>query len=252
MKKLTSAILAGAGLTLAATAMSFAADLPAPAMTYKAMPPAAPAFSWTGFYLGGNVGYGWATDDPGTISFYQPVGVFAGSIPGINSRLNGVIGGGQIGYNQQINNFVVGLEGDFSGTGMKGSVTDNVNTYTASTQINWLATVRGRAGVAFDRTLVYATGGLAIASVKTTLNDTYPGFGIITTASTPTYVGWTIGGGIEMALYSNWTARVEYLYLDLGSKQNTFNEPPPGWPAISSNASVSGNLVRVGLNYKFN
>jgi outer membrane immunogenic protein len=106
--------------------------------------------------------------------------------------------------------------------------------------------------LAFDRTLVYATGGLAIASVKTTLNDVYPS-GLVTTTSTPTYVGWTVGGGVEVALWSNWSAKAEYLYVDLGSKQNNFYEPsPPGWPRISSSTSVTANIVRAGVNYKFN
>ncbi len=245
--------LVAAVSTIALTQIASAADLGRP--VYKAPPPLSPpppVYSWTGFYVGGNIGYGWATTDPGSISFYEPASVFVASIPGISDKLNGAIGGGQIGYNFQFNNFVLGAEGDFSGTGISGSVTDSVHGYTAETKIDWLATVRGRAGVAFDRTLVYATGGVAIASVKTTLNDGYTS-GIITTSSTPTYVGWTVGGGVEMAFWSNWSAKAEYLYVDLGSKQNNFYEPhPPGWPRISSTASATANIVRVGLNYKFN
>jgi outer membrane immunogenic protein len=227
-----------------------AADMPTKAPIVKA--PVAAPYNWTGFYVGANIGYGWGTSDPGPISFYAPATVFVGSIPGISGNLHGVIGGGQIGYNFQFNNFVLGVEGDFSGTGINGSVTDPVNNYTAKTEIQWLATIRGRAGVVFDRTLVYATGGVAIAGVKTTLNDVYP-VGIVTTTSMPTYVGWTIGGGAEMALWSNWSAKAEYLYVDLGSKQNDFYEPsPPGWPRISTNIHVTTSIVRVGLNYKFN
>ncbi|MGO9358332.1 MAG: outer membrane protein [Xanthobacteraceae bacterium] len=253
MKKIAIAMMAGSGLMFAASGACTAADiLPAEAPAYKAPVIVAPAFSWTGLYVGGNVGYGYSNVDPGLISFYQPVNVLAGQITGINAHPGGVIGGGQVGYNHQYDGFVAGLEADFSGTGMKDSVTDPVNNYSATTQFNWLATVRGRAGVAFDRTLLYMTGGLAVASVKTTLNDVYPS-GTITTTSTPTYVGWTLGGGIELAFGSNWSARLEYLYLGLGSKQNTFNEPsPPGWPAITSTAGINGGIVRVGANYKFN
>jgi outer membrane immunogenic protein len=186
---------------------------------------------------------------PGTISFYDPIDTFAGSIPGINYDVNGVIGGGQIGYNQQFGNFVLGLEGDFSGTGIKGSVSDPVAAYSATTRLEWLSTVRGRVGVAFDRVLAYVTGGVAIGSVKTTLNDDYGV--IITTNSTETHVGWTAGGGIEAALTQNWTARAEFLYVDLGSKEHNFYEPAPGWPRISANASMTAGIVRGGFNYKF-
>jgi len=226
---------------------ALAADLGARRPVYKA-PSVALVYNWTGFYIGGNVGYGWADLEPGTISFFDPA--FVASIPGINYELKGVIGGGQVGYNQQFGNIVLGIEGDFSGTGIKGSVTDPVNAYTATSKISWLATVRGRIGMAFDRTLVYATGGLAAARVKTTLDDLYPA-GVVTTTSTANYVGWTIGGGIEFALWQNWTAKAEYLYVDLGSKDYNFYEGAAGWARISGTAPITASIARVGANLRF-
>jgi outer membrane immunogenic protein len=231
--------------TSALTAMSgfaLAADMPLVAPV--------PAFTWTGFYIGGNVGYGWGRADPGTIIFYQPISVPVGSIQGINDDMHGVIGGGQAGYNQQFGNVLLGIEGDFSGTGIKGSVTDPVNNYTATSQIDWLTTVRGRFGFTFDHALLYATGGFAAGHVKATLNDVYSS-GVITTTSGTDRAGWTVGGGIEWALSPNWTAKAEYLYVDLGSKQDNFFEPSPGWPLISGKTSVTTSIVRVGVNYLF-
>jgi outer membrane immunogenic protein len=248
MKK--SPILVATFIALAAGSAK-SADLPVKAPPAYKVPTTSLTYNWTGFYVGGNVGYGWGHNDPGPIDFYSPVGVFAGSIPGISSKTQGVIGGGQAGYNQQFGNMVLGLEGDISGTGIKGSVTDTINGYTATSNIDWLATGRGRAGVVFGRTLVYGTGGVAVASVKIKLDDSYPPV-VVSTTSTQTHVGWTAGAGVEMAIWSNFSLRAEYLYVDLGTKQYNHYEPsPPGWPQISYNNSVKANIVRVGLNYMF-
>jgi outer membrane immunogenic protein len=244
--KLAAALAAIIGLGAAQTAV--AADLPARPV-YKA-PAAMPlAYNWSGFYIGANIGYGWGDSKSGLVDFYDPA--FAGSIPGHSYDMNGVIGGGQIGYNQQFGNTVFGLEADFSGTGMKGSVTDPVFGYTATSSIDWLSTVRGRLGLTFDRSMVYATGGVAIGRVKNKLDDIY-GADVITTTSTTTHVGWTIGAGIETVLSPNWSVRAEYLYVDLGSENNNHYEPnPPGWSQISYDSSVTASIARVGVNYKF-
>jgi outer membrane immunogenic protein len=212
-------------------------------------PAIAPPYSWTGIYVGANVGYGWSKLRPGTISFFDP-GVF-GTIDGIDYSLKGVIGGGQAGFNYQFDNILLGIEGDFSGTGIDGSVTDSVHLYTATSKINWLATARGRAGVVMmERALIYATGGLAVADIKTTLDDVYPA-GIITTTSSATYVGWTVGGGVEFALAPHWTVKAEYLYVDLGSKEYNFYERSGGWQRITGTAAVTASITRVGANFKF-
>jgi outer membrane immunogenic protein len=228
------------------TGPAMAADLPV-----KAPPMRAPlAYSWTGFYVGANIGYGWGDSKTGLVDLYDPA--YVTSIPGHSNNMNGVIGGGQIGYNQQFGNTVFGLEADFSGTGMKGSVTDPLNGYTATSSIDWLSTVRGRLGLSFDRSLVYMTGGVAIGRVKNKLDDLYNGGAtIVSTTSAATHVGWTIGAGIETALSPNWSVRAEYLYVDLGSETHNHYEPPIGWSQISYESSVTASIARVGVNYKF-
>src|SRR5690606_9214241 len=109
----------------------------------------------------------------GTVSFYQPVDVFQGSIAGRDYDMSGVIGGAQLGYNFQAGNFVFGIEADISGTGIKGTVTDPDAGYRVTSRLDWLATVRGRVGMAFDRVFLYGTGGLAVGRVKATLDDFY-------------------------------------------------------------------------------
>jgi outer membrane immunogenic protein len=241
MRSFQSALLAAVAAFGIASVAS-AADMPVKA------PIMAPVYNWSGFYVGGNVGYGWSDTEPGTISFYDPA--FVGSIAGINYSQKGIIGGAQAGYNYQLNNMVLGLEADFSGTGIKGSVTDTTNNYTSTTHIDWLATVRARAGVVVDRALIYVTGGWAIAGVKTTLDDVYPA-GIVTTTSSATHSGWTVGGGVEVALAGNWTVKGEYLYVDLGSKDFNFYEGAAGWQRISGTAALTASIARLGINYRF-
>jgi outer membrane immunogenic protein len=241
-------LVAGAATALIFALQAQAADLPVKAPMYKA--PVAPIFSWSGFYVGGNVGYGWGSVKPDTISFYQPITTLVAQIAGIDHNMDGVIGGGQVGYNYQMGTWVFGLEADISATGMKGSVTDSVNGYNAESKLNWLATGRGRIGFTYNRMLAYATGGVAVGEVKATVNDFYPS-GTVTTTSAATHVGWTVGAGVESALWQNWSVKVEYLYVDLGSKDQNFYEPAGGWPRIQAPASVTANIVRAGINYRF-
>jgi len=207
-------LIAAAALTLAVGGEAFAADLPPPVApppqapaTY--VPMAAPVFSWSGFYLGVNLGYGFGTVSPtGAASF----------------STNGFLAGGTVGANYQMGGFVLGIEGDVD--------YDSLNTTMpggGSFKSSWLSTVRGRAGWAWDRILFYGTGGGAFAPAAV------PG------ASTNMF-GWTAGAGIEAAVTPNWTARIEYLYVD-------FPSPSLGTPAVSF--SYTSNLVRAGVDYKF-
>ena len=125
-----------------------------------------------------------------------------------------------------------------------------MNAYTVTSKIDWLATARGRVGVVMDRTLLYATGGLAVARVKTTLDDLYLA-GVVTTSSGATYVGWTAGVGAEFAVAPQWTVKAEYLYMDFGSKDYNFYEGAAGWQRISGSASLTANIARIGANYRF-
>jgi outer membrane immunogenic protein len=220
MKRLTQ--LACAGLMAVAMASpSFAADLPRPA--YKAPIYVAP-FSWSGFYVGINGGYGW-----GTANWTNPLGTTG------NYKVNGALAGGTIGYNLQTGVWVWGLEGDFDASWIKGSVP--CGGFACETKNSWFATGRGRIGYAWDRFLPYITGGAAFGDIKMTLGPN---------SQTTTKVGWTAGAGIEYAFLGAWSAKLEYLYADLGT--TTCGVAVCG---ISTNVKFKTNLVRAGLNYRF-
>jgi outer membrane immunogenic protein len=224
MRKVTLALAA----LLGTTALAAAADLPsrgyAPAPVY-----AAPMFTWTGFYIGVNAGYG------GDKNTYSINGF--GNIASITS--GGFIGGGQIGYNYQFlgTSIVAGLEADLQATNIEGKVT--ILGLGLGTKLDYLGTVRARLGYAFlPNALFYVTGGLAYGNVKTNVAN------IISFGGTNT--GWTAGAGIEYALTQNWSLKTEYLYVDLGKKTNLL------FPGLSVGVKNTEHIVRAGLNYRFN
>ena len=203
-----------------------AADLPvAPAPYYKA-PVYAPAYNWSGFYLGINGGGGWGR------STWTTTGPFDTS---------GALVGGTIGYNYQMNQVVLGVEGDLDWSNINGSTSTGCTSATGAgcqTSNNWLGTVRGRLGYAADRFMPYITGGAAFGDIKAS----GPGL----TGTDTTNVGWTLGGGIEFAIAGHWTAKAEYLYVDLGSVSCG-----AACGAAVQNVNWHANLGRVGLNYRF-
>jgi outer membrane immunogenic protein len=272
MKKLLS--IATALVALAAIDTAGAADLPA-APTYKA-PVVAPVsyYNWSGFYLGLNAGYGWGDDavalsgDPASLFLS---GVTTGVFPAtIATNPRGFVGGGQIGWNYQAGSFVFGLEADADATDIKSSgvVVGTLGvprTLTGSQRLDWLATFRGRLGVTpTDRMLLYVTGGGAAgranASVSLTTNDAAgaPGSGCVigtceSAALSNTLWGWSAGGGAEYAVGGNWSIRAEYLHYDLGSINLTAADSrfPPGVNVTNASAHFRGEIVRAGVNYKF-
>jgi outer membrane immunogenic protein len=233
------------GLLLAAGAVlcvrsAAAADLPLPPAPAPVAPVAyAPQaiFNWTGFYIGGHLGGGFASS-----SWSDPI---TGASNDTFSSA-GFLGGGQIGVNYQLNSLVVGLDGDFSwtGLGLKGSGTDSIGD-SINTTTNWTSTVTGRIGAAFDRLLVYGKGGLAIAQDQSSLTDLAGN----TSGDTLLRTGWTAGAGLEYALDKNWSAKVEYDYLGFGSQPLTFTTPLVG--TVTSNASLNVQEIKAGLNFRF-
>lgn len=215
---------------LAAAAPAFAGDLP-PYSPPPAPAPFVPAYSWTGLYLGGQIGYGWGTD---TLTVF-PFGF------GTNFSPNGVLGGAHVGYNFQMNQFVAGLEGDVEGTGISRKFSPGGVLY--STQIPVQGSIRGRLGVALDRVLLYATGGAAFAGFDTS----YTGFGY--NASSQSRAGWTVGGGIEYAVTDNWSVRAEYRYADFGHLTD-FTSFVFG-PGSTVTHHETENAIRAGFSYKF-
>jgi outer membrane immunogenic protein len=224
-------ILLVAAATLAIAATAQAADIRPPPPT-KA-PPAfipPPIFTWAGFYLGANVGYGWADGD-GTVS--PPATRFTGDG-------DGVFGGFQIGYNWQTGAFVYGLETDFQLSAGDGTVQGGGPLgLRANVDNEWFGTIRGRLGYAVDRWLFYVTGGGAYVHNKATGT-----FGGVPFRSTETGWTWTVGGGVEWAMWQNWSAKLEYLY---------FAEPDdvPRPPGTSVDGNGDTHTIRVGVNYRF-
>jgi outer membrane immunogenic protein len=220
-----------AGIALAPAAL--AADLgggPARRGSLKdAAPPPMPLYSWSGLYVGGHAGYGW-TDIDWTA---------AGST--VNDDGTGWFGGGQIGYNWQRGSLVFGVEADISGTGIEGSTACPNPAADCSHAINWLASVRGRLGVAANanRTLFYATAGGAWADVDYGATGR-PGF-------SDTQFGWVAGGGIEHMLTPKLSARVEYLYYAFDGA----TAPAGTLAAGAVDLDPSLHTVRFGLNLKF-
>ncbi len=214
--------------TVALANVASAADMPA-RMATKAVPYIA-LYNWTGFYVGGNLGYGWArtSDDAGG-----------------SAKLNGVVGGGQIGYNWQINNLVLGIETDFQGTSERASATGAIGpiAFATTERIRYFGTVRGRVGYAWDRWMVYATGGYAYTNVGVDATATV-GALTGTASSNTTKSGGTVGAGVEWAFAGPWTAKLEYLYVDTGTQAVTLL-------GVTDNVRIKNNIVRAGLNYRF-
>ena len=211
-------------LGLAAAGAARASDLSV-APLYKAPPVvAAPAYNWSGFYVGVNGGGGWGTSN------WDSAGSF---------NVSGGVIGGTAGVNWQMGHAVIGLEGDVDWSNLKGSTTSALCPAGCTTNTDWLATVRGRAGYAFDKLLPFVTGGVAVGDIKAST----PGFA----GATQTNAGWTAGGGVELALTSNWTAKAEYLHVDLGNMNCGFS----CGVVANNNVSVKSDLVRGGVNFRF-
>jgi outer membrane immunogenic protein len=263
-----------AGVALGIVTSAGAADL---APVYKAPVAVAPISLWTGFYIGGNVGYGWdsrssdlavGTTDPAIAPILDAI-LAAGSYPAsLSPSAKGVIGGGQIGYNWQLPpQWLVGLEADIQGSGIKGSDSRTLSpplfdaTSTGVTKsIDWFGTARGRIGfLANPQWLLYATGGLAYGEAKLSFNTVDVTSGCIAGAflcaagsSSGVRVGWTAGGGVEAMLAPNWSAKVEYLYVDLGRRSVDIASSTIPAVIFSPSTEFREHIVRAGINYHFN
>ncbi len=226
MRRHIARVLLGTAALAGACSLASAADI---AVLRAAPPPPiltpVPVLTWTGFYGGVNLGYGWSS----------------GSDPSFTTNMGGVIGGGQLGYNWQTGNFVLGIEGDFQGSDQHRTDTGAIGatTYTVDRRIPWFATLRGRAGVTTGPVLFYFTGGGAWLNYQ--LSSTS---GAMTVSDNATTTAWTLGGGVEWMFAPRWSAKAEYLFLDGRNRSvtllgNTFT------------GHARDNIVRVGVNYHF-
>jgi outer membrane immunogenic protein len=226
---------------------AIAADIPptAPPPVYA---PPVPIFTWTGVYVGGQIGYAWGNQN---INLGDNFGDFVTA----GFSASGVIGGAHVGYNLQLNQFVLGLEGDVDGSSLSNTVSGVIfplgiptfATYNSKADIQ--GSIRGRVGYAWDRVLVYATGGIAFLGVNATLTTGFPFSSYNSTSSAR--VGWTIGGGLEYAVTSKWSIRSEYRYADFG--QSTIFPTDFGLSGLGVfiNRHVTENRVQAGFSYKF-
>jgi outer membrane immunogenic protein len=275
-------LIASIALVAASTGFASAADLPVKAAPMA--PVVAPVWGWTGWYIGANIGGIWS-DSEDTV---RPIGCFVnpailcggpltnnplrtdvGNLNGSSNNI-GVTGGGQFGYNWQMGTFLLGFETDINGSSLNASDTVTrplaaplvgILNHTVNEKLDWFGTVRGRAGFLVAPTwLLYVTGGLAYGDVKsnslinfTAGTDTYVG------SFSDTRVGWTVGGGAEWAFSPNWSAKIEYLFVDLGTVSYADTCVTPAVicggfaqaPAYATDLKIRENIVRFGINYRF-
>jgi outer membrane immunogenic protein len=228
-------------------------------MPVKAPPaPVVAVYNWTGFYIGVNVGYSWGRQ---TNSLFNVADEFRGAN---KDHLNGVIGGGQIGYNWQAGQWVFGLEADFQGSGQKDSGSfflpfaipngDSLTDYTP--KLEWFGTVRARIGYAMGASgnwLPYVTGGWAYGHGAISGTGALVDGSLVLLASpfkgSHDYSGWTVGGGLEWALDRNWRVKLEYLYIDFGHGPTVQDGITNGLHIVGGR--LTDNIVRGGINYRF-
>jgi outer membrane immunogenic protein len=226
--KLKNRLLASVAVVVLGGVAVQAADIPRPLPLPRA-PVYVPFFTWTGFYAGINAGYAF-----GSSSWTDTLlGIGTGSFDA-----NGAMVGGTLGYNWQIGSAVIGVEGDIDWSGVKGTTTVNCP-LGCETKNTWFGTIRGRLGYAFDRFMPYFTAGGAFGDVQANT----PGLA----GSSDTKFGWVVGGGLEYAFLSNWSAKIEYLYADLGTMQC----PAANCGLTPVDVTLKLNIVRAGLNFKF-
>jgi outer membrane immunogenic protein len=264
-------LLIGATLVAFGASSAVAADMPLKAPVYVP----APLYSWSGFYVGGTVGGEWGSFDPSTATVFSPVGYFdATSVPAVNAagqqsiKPSGFNGGFEAGYNWQAGRYVFGVEGDIESFRLTGSASSSslypccaptgfvVNSNAGT---SWLATIRGRIGVAFDNWLFFGTGGAAFTNPNGnfTFNDNFATAAESASVS-GTKSGYVVGGGVEAGLWGRWTVKAEYLYLNFGATGTTSTNltaltPPVAFPAnvFTHSIDLKANLARLGLNYRF-
>ena len=228
--------IAGALVSAAGFAFCSGAAIAADPPLLRAPVASAPAaiYSWTGFYIGGQIGAGVSRS-----SWSDP---FAAN----NAFASGAsfLGGGALGANYQWKALVLGIEGDFDWTRMKGGGTDFLGN-TIGTETQWTSTVAGRVGAAFNRLLVYGKGGAAFARDRSTFTDLAGNSAI----SAFTRTGWIAGVGLEYGITQSWSAKIEYDYLSFGSQPLNFTTATP--TAYASNTTLNAQEIKAGINFRF-
>jgi outer membrane immunogenic protein len=257
---------AAAALAVSAP-FAFAADMYPQAPVLKA-PPVAAIDPWTGFYIGATVGYGWGSGDSSILPNAPEIGIGAGDpvFGPLPSRpdYNGFVGGGQVGYNARFNNWIAGLETDVSYAGLHG--TNNATgalfiggtfSTTLERRLDWFGTLRGRLGfLATNDLLIYGTAGLAYGDAVTKMTATNlsaacPFNWCLSSSTSGVSVGWAAGAGVEYAFAPQWTAKAEYLHVDLGSRSVTAVDSFTVGGAVTTTSTTRVDIARVGVNFHF-
>jgi outer membrane immunogenic protein len=262
MRKTIATLINATILSLACAPMAFSADMPVRNYT-KAPAMADPAYNWGGLYAGLNAGGAWGRVSPNYVS-QTGVATAAGfafvqGLTNQNMNSTGFIGGGQIGYNYQIQSVVLGVEADMNYTGLSKTATTGTFglpvcgaptcSIAQSYNADWLATFRGRFGVTTGNLLFYGTGGLAVARVR--YNDTFTLPTSVNAASSSNVrTGWTLGLGAEWAFNPRWSVKAEYLYVDLGSTGYTMPNNLVPLATVQVDHRLTENIARLGINYK--
>lgn len=257
-----------------------AADMPVKAPVAPIVPA---VHNWTGFYVGLNAGGAWSSGDANyTLPPFLATGAGTGpagdsgsaaaAVASTHVSDSGFTGGGQVGYNWQFNNVVLGLEADFNAMNLDNSATATglttpgfptwSNTVQTSINTDWLLTARPRIGYAWNNVLIYATGGLAVTELKLSQSQVNKFPAGTTTqwvesvSSNVTKAGWTVGGGLEYALSNNWSIKGEYLYANFGHETVSGTTINTGGFALGGQTfthtfNLHVNIARAGINYKF-
>ncbi len=242
--KMRSFVLAAAMLT-AAGSVSYAADMPVKA---RGVSPVPYALNWTGFYVGAHVGAGWGTSEQSNYT------VGGGPVPAGNDQVNvnGFLGGLQGGYNYQMNPWlVVGVEGDITWTDIKGTngcLAPIVGGLNCGGKAKWTGDVAARLGFASGNALFYVKGGIAWVNADYTISRVPAPLSATTNT---TRAGALLGMGVEYAFDRNWTAKLEYNYIDLQNKTISYNTTPIFGAVATADSRTNINLVKFGVNYRF-
>ena len=245
-------VLVAIGGLLVASNLAWAADLPpasypAPA-TYAPAPP--PPYNWGGIYIGVNGGYGWASASGGTSTITTPgLGAVTNSS---NGKAPGGIAGGQVGFNWQSDMLVIGAEADMQWSGQVRTTPSGCGvgcTITEKSGLTWFSTVRARVGAAFDRVLIYGTGGLAILNTSDKVSVAAPAVSTSLVSLSDTPLGFAAGAGVEYAVTNNVLAKFEYLYMQANSSMSGQIAVTGG--TVSENSTLKDSVIRAGVNVKF-
>ena len=253
---------------MAMIASAQAANLSAPVAAEPAYIP--PPYTWSGFYIGVNGGYGWNSGGVSVIHtepYYPSISSSWLEADGVNHNFEGGFGGGQIGFNVQRDRMVFGLEADFQGSDLSSSATIRPDHWfgyaTASSQLDWFATLRGRLGlVAYDNWLIYITGGAAFGGVQDSLRQDFD-WGLYTRGPSQhevlgrshneAFVGYVLGAGLEYGISPAWSVKFEYQYMDLGFTRLVLDghnhRDYSSSPDAEFESGHSFNTVRFGINY---